>query len=139
MNCSLPGSSVQGGSPDKNTGVGFHVLLHGIFPTYGSKSGLPNCRQIIYQLNQQGRPRILEWVAYPFSRGSSQFRNWTRVNSFNCLHCRQILCQLSHQGSLISFSRGSSWPWDQSASFTLGGEFFTTQPPRKPIIKDFSF
>ena len=27
----------------------------------------------------QRSPRILEWVAYPFSRGSSQPRNWTRV------------------------------------------------------------
>ena len=28
----------------------------------------------------QGNPRILEWVAYPFSRGSSRPRNWTRVS-----------------------------------------------------------
>ena len=34
-NCSLPGSSVLGDSPGKNTGVGFHVLLQGIFPTQG--------------------------------------------------------------------------------------------------------
>ena len=33
MDCSLPGSSVHGDSPDKNTGVGCHVLLQGIFPT----------------------------------------------------------------------------------------------------------
>ena len=28
----------------------------------------------------QGSPRILEWVAYPFSRGSSQPRSWTGVS-----------------------------------------------------------
>ena len=28
----------------------------------------------------QGKSRILEWVAYPFSRGPSQPRNWTRVS-----------------------------------------------------------
>ena len=33
MDCSLPGSSVHGDSPDKNTGVGCHALLQGIFPT----------------------------------------------------------------------------------------------------------
>ena len=31
--------------------------------------------QILYCLSHQGSPRILEWVAYPFSRGSSQPRN----------------------------------------------------------------
>ena len=33
--------------------------------------GLPHCRRILYCLSHQGSPRILEWVAYPFSRGSS--------------------------------------------------------------------
>ena len=33
--CSLPGSSVHGDSPAKNTGVGCHTLLQGIFPTQG--------------------------------------------------------------------------------------------------------
>ena len=31
MDCSLPGSSVHGDSPGKNTGVGCHALLWGIF------------------------------------------------------------------------------------------------------------
>ena len=35
MYCSPPGSSVHGDSPGKNTGVGCHVLLQGIFPTLG--------------------------------------------------------------------------------------------------------
>ena len=50
--CSLPGSSVHSDSPDKNTGVGGHALLQGIFPTQGSKPGLPHCRQILYQLGE---------------------------------------------------------------------------------------
>jgi len=36
MDCSPPDSSVYGDSPDKNTGVGCHALLQGIFPTQGS-------------------------------------------------------------------------------------------------------
>ena len=36
MNCSPSGSSVHGDSPGKNTGVGCHALLQGIFPTQGS-------------------------------------------------------------------------------------------------------
>ena len=35
MDCDLPGSSVHGDSPDKNTGVGCHAFLQGIFPTQG--------------------------------------------------------------------------------------------------------
>ena len=60
MDCSLPGSSVHGDSPGKNTGVGCHALLQGIFPTQ--------------ELNL----------------------------CFLCLlHCRRILCPLSHRESLL--------------------------------------
>ena len=36
MDCSPPGSSVHGDSSGKNTGVGCHALLQGIFSTQGS-------------------------------------------------------------------------------------------------------
>jgi len=75
MDYSPPVSSVHGDSPGKNNGVGCHTLLQGIFLTQGSNPGLPHCRWILYHLSHQGSPRILEWVAYPFSRGSSQPRN----------------------------------------------------------------
>ena len=39
--------------------------------------------------------RKLKWVAISFSRGSSRPREWT----LGLLHCRQIVCHLSHQGS----------------------------------------
>ena len=67
-------------SSGQNTGVGCHALLQGIFPTQGSNPGLPHCRQIIYQLSHHGGPRILEWVAYPFSSSFSQPRNQTKVS-----------------------------------------------------------
>ena len=35
----------------KNTGVGCHSLLQGIFPTQGSNLGLLHCRQILYHLS----------------------------------------------------------------------------------------
>ena len=35
IDCSPPGSSVHGDSPGKNTGVGYHALLQGIFCTHG--------------------------------------------------------------------------------------------------------
>ena len=64
----------------QNTGVGSLFLLQGISLTQGSNSGLLNCRWILYQLNQKGSPRILEWVAYHFSSVSSRPKNWTRVS-----------------------------------------------------------
>ena len=64
-------------SPGQNTGEGSLSLLHGVFPTQGSNPGLPHCKGILYQLTHKGSSRIWEWVAYPFSRGSSQTRNWT--------------------------------------------------------------
>ena len=67
-------------SPGQNIGVGSLFLLQGIFPTQGSNPGLPNCRRILYQLSHKGSPRILEWVAYPFSSGSSWPRNQTGVS-----------------------------------------------------------
>ena len=67
-------------SPGQNTGVGSCSLLQGIFPTQGSNPGLPHCRWILYQLSHQGSSRILEWLAYPFSRESSWPRNWTGVS-----------------------------------------------------------
>ena len=69
--CNPPGSSVLGDSPGKNTGVGCHALLQGIFPTQGLNPGPLHCRQILYHMSHQGSLRILEWVDYHFSRGSS--------------------------------------------------------------------
>ena len=40
VSCSLPGSSVHGNSPGKNTAVGCHALLQGIFKTQGSNPHL---------------------------------------------------------------------------------------------------
>ena len=67
-------------SPGQNTGVGSLSLLQGIFPTQGLNPGLLHCRPILYQLSHQGSPRIVEWISYPFSSGSSQPRSRTRVS-----------------------------------------------------------
>ena len=38
-------------SPGKNTGMGSHSLLQGIFPTRGLNPSLLHCRQILYHLS----------------------------------------------------------------------------------------
>ena len=66
-------------SPGQNTGVGSLSRLQGICPTQGLNPSLPQCGHILYQLSHKGSPRILEWVACPFSSRSSQPRNQTGV------------------------------------------------------------
>ena len=56
------------------------LFSRGIFPTQGLNPGLLHWRQILYQLSHKGSPIILEWVAYPFSGGSSWPRNLTGVS-----------------------------------------------------------
>ena len=55
MDCSLPGASVRGNSPGKNTGVSCHSYS-GIFPTQWSNPVLPHYRRILYHLSQEGSP-----------------------------------------------------------------------------------
>ena len=63
MGSTPPDSSAREDSPGKNTGVGSHSLLQGIFPTQGSNPGLLHCRQILYHLSHQGRLEVKVLVA----------------------------------------------------------------------------
>ena len=56
IDCSPPGSSVHGNSPGKNTGMGGHSLLQGIFSTQRSNPGLLHCRWILYHLSHWESP-----------------------------------------------------------------------------------
>ena len=67
-------------SPGQNTAVARLSVCQRIFSTQGWNLALPHCRHILYQLSHKGRPRILEWVTYPFSCGFSQPRNPTDVS-----------------------------------------------------------
>ena len=53
-----PQAPLSMGSPGKNTGVGCHFLLQGIFPTQGSNLGLLHCRQILNHLNYLRTPQL---------------------------------------------------------------------------------
>ena len=83
----------------QNTEVGSLSLLQGILPIQGSNTGLPYSRLIFYQLSHKGSPRLLEWVAYPFSSGSPWPRNQSGVS---CIAGR-FLYQLSY-GIHITFT-----------------------------------
>ena len=62
MDCSLPGSSVHGDPPGKNTGVDCHALLQGIFPTQGLNPGLLHFRWILYHLSHQINPYMYIYI-----------------------------------------------------------------------------
>ena len=95
VDCSLPVSSVHGDSPVKNTEMGCHDLLQGIFPAQGWNPGLQHCKRILYQLSYQGSQNTgVSRVAVPFSQGIFPAQGWNP----GLLHCRQSLHQLSHQG-----------------------------------------
>ena len=86
-----PWNSLGQNSLGQNTGVGSLSLLQEIFPTQGSNSGLPHCRWILYQLSHKGSPRILAWVAYAFSSGSSRPGNQTeRIQQLGRLKCSSV-------------------------------------------------
>ena len=74
----------------------------GIFPTQGSNPDLQHCRRILYQLSHRGSPRILDCIAYPFSRGSSQPRNQTGVSCLLKEYIMLITSFLWFQHNLLS-------------------------------------
>ena len=80
--------------------MGSCSLFQGVFPIQGLNPGFPDCRWILYLLSHKASPRILEWVAYPFSRGSSQLRNQTRVS---CMQVNSLLAELSGKPNKIKF------------------------------------
>ena len=136
---------------------GLPSLFQGILPTRGSNPGLLKCRQILYWLSHQGSQRILKWVAYPFSSGSSQPRNWTRVSCiagrfFTSWATREaqsesvsrsavadflqnVVCQVPLS---MEFSRQEYWsgwvssrPRNRTQVFYITGRFFTIWATRK--------
>ena len=73
--------------------------------------------------------RIREWVAVPFSRRSSQPRDWTQVSHI----AGRFFYQLSHQGSprilewvAYPFSSRSSQPRNGTGISCIAGGFFTS-------------
>ena len=78
-------------SPGKNTGVGCHSLLWGIFPTQGSNMGLLHCRRFLYWLSQQ----VLQKVKHRTTIWS-RFINLYAHQQHRSLHSRCTASLLSH-------------------------------------------
>ena len=124
MDCSPPGSPVQGIFPGKNTGVGCCFLLHRIFSTQGLNLGLLHCRQILYHLSYQGSPIIEDWNAKVGSQEiprvpgkfGLQIQNeaWQRLTEF-CLENGLVIANTSsnHTRGLYTWTSPDGQYWNQ--------------------------
>ena len=97
-------------SPGQNIWVGSLSLLQRILPTQGSNPGLPHCRWILYQLSHRGSPRILDKVTYPFSSGSSQLGNQTRIS---CIADRFI----TNWDQTVPVVKKHPWIWANKSAY----------------------
>ena len=135
MDCNPPGSSVHGDSPGKNTGVGSHALLHGIFPIQESNPGLLHCEQILYCLS----PPELPSVQFNRSVVSDSLRP-------HGLYPARLLCPwgLSRQeywsGLPCRPPGGLPNPRIKPRSPTLQVDSLSSEPPGKPKCRiEFKF
>ena len=119
VDCSPPGSSVRGDSPSKNTRVGCHALLQGIFPTQGSNPG--------FTLQAGSLPS--EPPEKPKNTGVGglsllQGIFLTEESNWGLLHCRWILYQPETRVSLGVYKQDSPKItgrlfWDQIPDFLI--------------------
>ena len=110
MDCSPPGFSVHGDSPGKNTGVGCHALLQGIFLTQGSN---PHLLCLLHRQADSlplAPPGETLQCFYPLVV--------TRVLGVLCQKPRQrpteifsVISQLTSQGHCCRDRRGQRSPW----------------------------
>ena len=104
LDCSPLGTTLDclWDSPGKNTGVGCHALLQGIFPTQRSNLCLLICRQILYHWCHLGSPLQLIKLIKSAMRSSQQrediwkftyihFKGWGVCNTFRIFSVKQVL------------------------------------------------
>ena len=102
------------GFPGKNTGVGFHALLQGIFPTQGSNPGLLHCRQILYQLSYKGSPKKHICVY-------NHFAVYLKLQNIVIQYCNSVFCNsILHQNIQTQALRGFFF-WRSSSSINKLG------------------
>jgi len=89
-----------------------------------------------YTVHEILQARILKWVVFPFSRGSSP----TQGSNPGLPHCRQVLYQLSHKGKPKNTGVGSlslfQWIFltqESNQVSCIAGGFFTNWATREAL------
>ena len=116
--------------PGRNTGVGCHFLLQGIFPTQGLNPCLLCCRQICYHLSHQGSPLLFVSVQFSHSVVSDS------LQPHGLQHAR-LPCLLPTPGAYSNSCPSSQWchptisfsvnPFSCLQSFPASGSFLLSQ------------
>ena len=120
--------------PSKNTGVGCHSLLLGIFPTQGSNPGLWHCRQILYCLSHQESP---QYILIHTLRVKVKLLSHVRLfaTPMDCSlpgsSVHGIFQARTLEWVAISFPRGSSPPRDWNQVSHIVGRRFTVWATRE--------
>ena len=130
----------------KQIKINHNVELLGLGDTWDMKSGLVKvaqscltlCHPRDYTVHGILQARILEWVAFPFSRGIfliQETSRSSRIQEFPIQESpalQRILYKLNHKGSprilewvAYPFSSGYSWPRNQTRVSCIAGRFFT--------------
>ena len=105
-----------GNSPGKNTGVGSHSLLQGIFLTQGSNLNLLPCRQILYHLSHQGSPTRERAIVvfFPFLLSAQKIKD-TRNECVHAQSCSTLCDPMDY--SLPSSSVHGIYPGKDTGVF----------------------
>ena len=100
MDCSPPGSSVHRDFPGKNTGVGCHAFLQGIFPTQGLNPHL-----LRWQVDSlpPSYPGNLHGLRVPFKQAKSSSLGLKDQEALRGEHSTQAL----QSGPVLSTQKGA--------------------------------
>ena len=85
-------------APDKNTGVGCHSFLQGLFPIQGLNPGLLHSRQILHYLSYQGSPYLADLEPVSFT-------GWPKTQR---VLRSSVVGPATEQGAV---GMGDGWPW----------------------------
>ena len=110
----------------KNTGVGCHFLLQGIFLTQGSNPGLPHCRQTLYHLSHQGSPMPKKGNAKECSKFSKP--GFSNTRNVNFLMFKLVLEKVEKPEIKLPTSAGS-WKKQESSRKTSISALLTMPKP----------
>ena len=141
MDYSLPGSSVHGDSPGKNTGVGCHASP-GHLPDLGTEPRSPTLQADSLPSEPAGKPMNTGVGSLSLLQGIFP----TQGLNTGLPHCRWILYHLSQQGSpwilewiAYHFSRGASWWRNQTRVFSIASGFLTSWATRETLIRNNNY
>ena len=124
--------------PGKNTQVGCHSLLQGIFPIQRSNPRLLHCRQILYCLSHQGS-LVFPEIIYFYLRAWYMIK-WSEVKvTQSCPTLWDPIEYTVHgivqarilEWTAFPFFSGSSQPRDRTQVSHIAGRFFTSWATRE--------